>query len=65
MFMARSNLESDSQIPNLVSFLIPIPLAQICFTGWIDSILFILTAQPPLSASEAGLEGGMVNATLR
>lgn len=59
MFMARSNLESDSQIPNLVSFLIPIPLAQICFTGWIDSILFILTAQPPLSASWRREGGGV------
>ena len=59
MFMARSNLGSDSQIPNLVSFLIPIPLAQICFTGWIDSILFILTAQPSLSASWRREGGGV------
>lgn len=59
MFMARSNLGSDSQIPNLVSFLIPIPLAQICFTGWIDSTLFILTAQPPLSASWRREGGGV------
>ena len=51
MFMARSNLGSDYQIPSLVSFLIPIPLAQICFPCWTDPSLLILIAHLPLSAS--------------
>lgn len=51
MLTARSNLGSDYQIPSLVSFLIPSPVAQICFPRWTDPSLLILIAHLPLSAS--------------
>lgn len=72
MFMARSNLGSDSQIPNLQASHTYSPSSDMLY--WLDRLNPFHFDRPASTLKpvgeeeeeeEAGLEGGMVNATLR